>query len=40
MHVEPANCFVGSGVYNLHAGELKKIREETYYSWEEWNNIR
>lgn len=39
LHIEPGNCFVGGGVYNPQAVELKKIRKEINYFFEEWKKI-
>jgi len=39
LHIEPENCFVGGGLYNPQPEELKKIRQEIDYSFEEWENI-
>jgi uncharacterized protein (TIGR02453 family) len=39
VHIEPNNCFVGGGVYNPQAPELKKIRNEISASFSEWSNI-
>jgi len=36
LHIEPANCFVGGGVYNPQPEQLKKIRQEIDYSLDEW----
>ena len=39
LHIEPGNCFVGGGVYNPQPIELKKIRTEINFFFEEWNEI-
>lgn len=39
LHIEPGNSFVGGGLYNPQAAELKKIREEIDYSYTEWQNL-
>lgn len=39
LHIEPGNCFVGGGVYNPPAEELKKIRKEISFAFEEWTQI-
>ncbi len=39
VHIEPNNCFVGGGVYNPQATELRKIRNEINASFNEWNKI-
>ena len=39
LHIEPENCFVGGGVYNPQADQLKKIRQEIDYSFDEWTAI-
>ncbi len=39
LHVEPDNCFIGGGVYNPQPPELKKIRQEIDYSFDEWQTI-
>ena len=39
LHIEPGNCFVGGGVYNPQPEELKKIRKEINFFFEEWNEI-
>jgi uncharacterized protein (TIGR02453 family) len=39
LHVEPNNCFVGGGVYNPQAAELKKIRSKINASFDEWSKI-
>jgi len=39
LHIEPGNCFVGGGVYNPQPEQLKKIRQEIDYSFEEWSAI-
>ena len=39
LHIEPENCFVGGGVYNPQPEELKKIRKEINYFFEDWKAI-
>ena len=39
LHIEPDNCFVGGGVYNPQPEQLKKIRQEIDYSFDEWKVI-
>jgi len=39
LHIELDNCFVGAGVYNPQAPELKKIRSKINASFDEWNKI-
>ncbi len=39
VHIEPNNCFVGGGVYNPQPEELKKIRQEIDYCYNEWKAI-
>jgi len=39
LHIEPNNCFVGGGVYNPKIEQLKKIRQEIDYAFEEWTAI-
>ena len=39
LHIEPGDCFVGGGVYNPQPAELKKIRNEINFFYEEWNEI-
>ncbi len=39
MHIEPDNCFVGGGVYNPQPDQLKKIRQEIDYAFDEWTAI-
>ena len=39
LHIEPANCFVGGGVYNPQPEQLKKIRQEIDYAFDEWTTI-
>ena len=39
LHIEPNNCFVGGGVYNPQPEQLKKIRQEIDYSFDEWSSI-
>ena len=36
LHIEPDNCFVGGGVYNPQPDQLKKIRQEIDYAFDEW----
>jgi len=39
LHIEPDNCFVGGGVYNPQPDQLKKIRQEIDYAFDEWTVI-
>jgi uncharacterized protein (TIGR02453 family) len=39
LHIEPGNCFAGAALYNPQAEELKKIRQEIDYSFDEWTAI-
>jgi len=39
LHIEPDNCFVGGGVYNPQLDQLKKIRQEIDYAFDEWTTI-
>jgi len=39
LHIEPDNCFVGGGVYNPQPDQLKKIRQEIDYAFDEWSAI-
>ena len=39
LHIEPDNCFVGGGVYNPQPDQLKKIRQEIDYAFDEWTTI-
>ena len=39
LHIEPNNCFVGGGVYNPQPEQLKKIRQEIDYAFDEWTTI-
>ena len=39
LHIEPDNCFVGGGVYNPQPDQLKKIRQEIEYAFDEWTAI-
>lgn len=39
LHIEPGNCFVGGGVYNPQPQELKKIRREINFFFEDWNEV-
>ncbi|NJL12891.1 MAG: DUF2461 domain-containing protein [Microscillaceae bacterium] len=39
LHIEPDNCFVGGGVYNPLPDQLKKIRQEIDYAFDEWTTI-
>jgi len=39
LHIEPNNCFVGGGVYNPQPEQLKKIRQEIDFAFEEWKAI-
>jgi len=39
LHIEPDNCFVGGGIYNPQPDQLKKIRQEIDYAFDEWTTI-
>jgi len=39
LHIEPDNCFTGGGVYNPQPDQLKKIRQEIDYAFDEWTAI-
>jgi uncharacterized protein (TIGR02453 family) len=39
LHIEPDNCFVGGGVYNPQPDQLKKIRKEIDFAFDEWSAI-
>jgi len=39
LHIEPDYCFVGGGVYNPQPEQLKKIRQEIDYAFDEWTTI-
>jgi len=39
LHIEPDNCFVGGGVYNPQPDQLKKIRKEIDFAFDEWSSI-
>jgi len=39
LHIEADNCFVGGGVYNPQPDQLKKIRKEIDYAFDEWTAI-
>ncbi|MCY7421343.1 MAG: DUF2461 domain-containing protein [Chitinophagaceae bacterium] len=39
LHIEPDNCFVRGGVYNPQPEQLKKIRQEIDYAFDEWTAI-
>lgn len=39
LHIEPENCFAGGGVYNPQPEQLKKIRQEIDYTFDEWTAI-
>ncbi len=39
LHIEPYNCFVGGGVYNPQPEQLKKIRQEINYAFDEWTAL-
>jgi len=39
LHIEADNCFVGGGVYNPQPDQLKKIRQEIDYAFDEWTAI-
>lgn len=39
LHIAPDNCFVGGGVYNPQPDQLKKIRQEIDYAFDEWTEI-
>ena len=39
LHIKPNNCFVGGGVYNPQPEQLKRIRQEIDYAYDEWTGI-
>lgn len=39
LHVEPGKCFIGAGIYQPPAPQLKKIRQEIDYNFEEFKKI-
>lgn len=39
FHLEPGNSFVGGGIYMPMAPELKKIRQEIDYNWNDFKKI-
>lgn len=39
FHLEPGACFIGGGIYMPMSGEVKKIRQEIDYNWEEFRKI-
>lgn len=39
IHVEPCECFIGGGIYMPPPQILKKLREEIYYNFEEFEKI-
>jgi uncharacterized protein (TIGR02453 family) len=39
FHVEPGACFVGGGLYMALPNEVKKLRQEIDYNWNEFNQI-
>lgn len=36
MHIEPGECFIGGGIYRPQPPVLKKLREEIYNNYEEF----
>ena len=39
FHLEPGNCFVGGGFFAPNPEDLKRIREDIDFNYEEWNEI-
>ena len=39
LHCEPGSGFIGGGMWMPQPAELKKVRQEIDYNWEEFNNI-
>ncbi len=39
FHLEPGACFIGGGIYMPMPDEVKKIRQEIDYNWEEFKKI-
>jgi len=39
FHLEPGACFVGGGIYMPMPDEVKKIRQEIDYNWDEFKKI-
>ncbi len=39
FHLEPGGSFAGGGIWMPEAGDLKKIRQEIDYNWEEFRGI-
>lgn len=39
FHLEPGSCFVAGGLWMPMPGELKKVRQEIDYNWDEFRKI-
>lgn len=39
FHLEPGNCFVGGGFFAPESDDLKRIREDIDFNYEEWNAV-
>jgi uncharacterized protein (TIGR02453 family) len=39
IHIEPGKSFAGGGIWQPMAPELKKVRQEIDYNWEEFRSI-
>jgi uncharacterized protein (TIGR02453 family) len=39
FHLEPGNSFIGGGLWMPEAADLKKVRQEIDYNWEEFKGI-
>lgn len=39
FHLEPDNCFIGGGLYMAMPEEVKKLRQEIDYCWNDFNKI-
>ncbi len=39
FHLEPGQSFIGGGLWMPESADLKKIRQEIDYNWEEFKNI-
>lgn len=39
FHLEPGNSFIGGGLWIPEAADLKKVRQEIDYNWDEFSSI-
>ncbi len=39
LHIEFDNCFVAGGIWNPQPEQLKKVRQEIDYAFEEWTTM-